>query len=192
MSTTDGPQRLDKGLFGVTLVIFGHRRTQLEPPLARHYGTVDINSTLRLAICYAPRTNSQLKAVDGLAMDKVAPKTRHSRLVRAFRSFKVMNPGDYSGCCVDYWFAPHDLAIGKEILDDLDGIISMRDKAVLIQSESAIVNDWVKDEIIIAFEKERWRNETMLFPIRSDDAVTETGETWANKLRSRNIGSFTL
>ena len=31
----------------------------------------------------------------------------------------------------------------------------------------------------------------MLFPIRLDDAVVETGEAWASKLRARNIGDFT-
>lgn len=67
----------------------------------------------------------------------------------------------------------------------------MRDKVVLILSEDAIASDWVEDEVSTAFEEERRRKETMLFPIRLDDAVMEMGEAWASKLRARNIGDFT-
>ena len=67
----------------------------------------------------------------------------------------------------------------------------MRDKVVLILSEDAIASDWVEDEVSTAFEEERRRKETMLFPIRLDDAVMKTNEAWASKLRARNIGDFT-
>ena len=89
------------------------------------------------------------------------------------------------------WFAPHDLPIGKKILDGLDEAIRMRDKVVLILSEDAIASDWVEDEVTTAFEEERRRKETILFPIRLDEAVLETNEAWASKLRARNIGDFT-
>ena len=89
------------------------------------------------------------------------------------------------------WFAPHDLSIGMKILDGLDEAIRLRDKVVLILSEGAIASDWVEDEVATAFEEERRRKETILFPIRLDDAVMDTGEAWASKLRTRNIGDFT-
>ena len=89
------------------------------------------------------------------------------------------------------WFAPHDLPIGEKILDGIDQAIRLRDKVVLILSEDAVASDWVEDEVSTAFEEERRRKETMLFPIRLDDAVMETCEAWASKLRARNIGDFT-
>ena len=89
------------------------------------------------------------------------------------------------------WFAPHDLPIGQKILDGIDEAIRVRDKVVLILSEGAIASDWVEDEVTTAFEEERRRKETMLFPIRLDNAVMDTDEAWANKLRARNIGDFT-
>ena len=89
------------------------------------------------------------------------------------------------------WFAPHDLQIGAKILDSVDEAIRLRDKVLLILSESAIASDWVEDEVTTAFEEERQRKEALLFPIRLDDAVMETGEAWAGKLRARNIGDFT-
>ena len=89
------------------------------------------------------------------------------------------------------WFAPHDLPIGEKILDGIDQAIRLRDKVVLILSKDAVASDWVEDEVSTAFEEERRRKETMLFPIRLDDAVMGTSEAWASKLRARNIGDFT-
>ena len=89
------------------------------------------------------------------------------------------------------WFAPHDLSVGKKILDGLDEAIRLRDKVVLILSGDAIESEWVEDEVAIAYEEERRRKETMLFPLRVDDAVLQANEPWASKLRTRHIGDFT-
>jgi hypothetical protein len=89
------------------------------------------------------------------------------------------------------WFAPHDLPIGGKILDEIDAAIRLRDKVLLILSEHSIGSDWVEDEVKTAYEEERKRGQTMLVPIRLDDAVMETEEAWAAKLRAdRNIGDF--
>jgi hypothetical protein len=48
----------------------------------------------------------------------------------------------------------------------------------------------VEDEVTKAFEEERKRGQLILFPVRPDDAVMDTNEAWAAKLRARNIGDF--
>ena len=89
------------------------------------------------------------------------------------------------------WFAPHDLPIGAKTWDTIDEAIRLRDKVLLILSVNSIRSDWVEDEVIKAFAEERTRKQLVLFPIRLDDAVMETGEAWAGKLRdNRNIGDF--
>jgi uncharacterized protein YjbI with pentapeptide repeats len=89
------------------------------------------------------------------------------------------------------WFAPHDMPIGGKILDEIDTAIRLRDKVLLILSEHSIKSDWVEDEVSKAFAEERRRDQTVLFPVRLDDAVMETSEAWAAKLRDqRNIGDF--
>jgi hypothetical protein len=89
------------------------------------------------------------------------------------------------------WFAPHDLPIGAKIWDAIDEAIKLRDKLLLILSNHAISSDWVEDEVSKAFAEERDRKRLMLFPVRLDDAVMETPEPWARKLRDqRNIGDF--
>jgi TIR domain/Pentapeptide repeats (8 copies) len=88
------------------------------------------------------------------------------------------------------WFAPHDLPIGHKIIDALDAAIQLRDKVVLILSEHSISSDWVEDEVTKAFEEERKRGQIVLFPVSLDDAVMNTNEAWAAKLRPRHIGDF--
>jgi uncharacterized protein YjbI with pentapeptide repeats len=88
------------------------------------------------------------------------------------------------------WFAPHDLPIGDKILDALDAAIRLRDKVVLILSEHSIKSGWVEDEVTAGFEEEKKRGQIVLFPIRLDEAVMNTKEAWAAKLRARNIGDF--
>jgi uncharacterized protein YjbI with pentapeptide repeats len=89
------------------------------------------------------------------------------------------------------WFAPHDMKIGGKILDEIDTAIRLRDKVLLILSEHSIRSDWVEDEVSKAFAEERKRGQTVLFPVRLDDAVMDTDESWAVKLRDqRHIGDF--
>jgi uncharacterized protein YjbI with pentapeptide repeats len=89
------------------------------------------------------------------------------------------------------WFAPHDLPIGGKILDEIDVAIRLREKLLVILSEHSIRSEWVEDEVKAAYEQERKRGRTVLFPLRLDDALVQTDEAWATKLRrDRNVGDF--
>ena len=89
------------------------------------------------------------------------------------------------------WFAPEDLKIGARTRPAIDEAIRVRDKLLLILSEKSIESDWVEKEVETAFEEESRRKETVLFPIRLDNTVMETGEAWAADIRrTRNIGDF--
>jgi hypothetical protein len=91
------------------------------------------------------------------------------------------------------WFAPEDLKIGDKIRDRIDESIRLRDKLLLILSESSIESDWVEHEVESAFEEERLGGRTILFPIRLDDAVMDSNKAWAALIRrTRHIGDFTL
>jgi uncharacterized protein YjbI with pentapeptide repeats len=98
---------------------------------------------------------------------------------------------DLQNSGVRCWFAPHDLPIGEEIRSGIEDAIRLRDKFVLILSEHSIRSEWVKDEVEAAFDEELKRGQTVLFPVRLDEAVLTTTEAWAAKLRwQRNIGDF--
>ena len=90
------------------------------------------------------------------------------------------------------WFASEDMKIGDKIRDRIDQSIRIHDKLLLILSEHSINSEWVEDEVETAYEQERQRGKTVLFPIRLDSAVMDTDKAWASKLRrSRHIGDFT-
>jgi hypothetical protein len=91
---------------------------------------------------------------------------------------------------VPYWFAPHDLEIGKVITRGIDEAIRMYDKLLIIMSEAAVTSRWVAFEVSTALHREVEQGRTLLFPIRLDDTVLPTPSGWAAQLRTRNIGDF--
>ena len=89
------------------------------------------------------------------------------------------------------WYAPEDMRIGDKIRPTIDQYIRGHDKLLLILSEHSIYSDWVEMEVETAFEEEHQRHQTVLFPVRLDEAVMETDQTWAAEIRrTRHIGNF--
>ena len=89
------------------------------------------------------------------------------------------------------WFAPEDMKIGDRIRQRIDEAIRRYDKLMLILSEHSMDSDWVEKEVETAFEEERRRKRTVLFPIRLDETVMETDQAWAADIRrTRHIGDF--
>jgi TIR domain len=97
---------------------------------------------------------------------------------------------DLQNSGVRCWLAPHDMPTGAKIWDAVNEAIRLREKVVLILSEHSINSDWVEDEVTAGFEEERNRGQIVLFPVRLDEAVMNTSEARAAKLRARNIGDF--
>ena len=92
---------------------------------------------------------------------------------------------------VRVWFAPEDLKIGDKLEPTIDEAIRVYDKLMVVLSGSSMESAWVELEVRKALKKEAGRNETVLFPIRLDDAVMETTQQWAYDLRrQRHIGDF--
>ncbi|MGB8980357.1 MAG: toll/interleukin-1 receptor domain-containing protein [Anaerolineales bacterium] len=89
------------------------------------------------------------------------------------------------------WFAPEDMKIGDELRKAVGKEIRVRDKLLIILSENSIRSEWVGDEVEKALAEEREQGALKLFPIRLDDAVFETKDDWAEKIRlRRHIGDF--
>ncbi len=89
------------------------------------------------------------------------------------------------------WFAPEDMKIGDKLRSTIDQSIRIHDKLLIILSENSLNSEWVESEVEKAFEEERKRKQTVLFPVRLDEAVMETEESWAAEVRrTRHIGDF--
>jgi hypothetical protein len=70
-------------------------------------------------------------------------------------------------------------------------VIRLHEKLLIVLSDKSVASDWVEKEVETAFEKERKNNETVLFPIRLDNAVMDCETGWAADIkRSRHIGDF--
>jgi hypothetical protein len=84
-----------------------------------------------------------------------------------------------------------DIKIGERFRDRIDESIRLYDKLLLVLSETSISSPWVRREVEAAFEREDRHNASVLFPVRTDDAVMETSEAWAADIRrTRHIGDF--
>jgi hypothetical protein len=89
------------------------------------------------------------------------------------------------------WFAPEDMKIGDKIRPAIDQSIRIHDKLLLILSENSLGSAWVESEVERAFAEEQRRKQTVLFPVRLDEAVMETEAAWAADIRdTRHIGDF--
>ena len=100
---------------------------------------------------------------------------------------------DLQNSGVRCWFAPHDLPIGGKILDEIYKAIPGYEKLLIILSKHSIGSTWVEKEVkkALAEEDTRQPKQTVLLPIRLDDAVMTTKEAWADLVRlDRNIGDF--
>lgn len=90
------------------------------------------------------------------------------------------------------WFAPEDLKIGDRFRDRIDESIRLHDKLLIVLSENSVSSPWVSDEVESAIEREHREGRTVLFPIKIDEAVTESQQAWAASIRrTRHIGDFT-
>jgi uncharacterized protein YjbI with pentapeptide repeats len=90
------------------------------------------------------------------------------------------------------WFAPEDLKIGDRFRDRIDESIRLHDKLLIVLSENSVASPWVNDEVESAIEREHREGRTVLFPIKIDEAVTESTKAWAATIRrTRHIGDFT-
>ncbi len=90
------------------------------------------------------------------------------------------------------WMAPHDLRPGDYHHSRIDEAIHLHEKVLLLLSEHAVSSPWVKHEVQIALAREIAQDCTILFPLRLDQAVLQTNQDWAARLReTRHIGDFT-
>jgi hypothetical protein len=84
------------------------------------------------------------------------------------------------------------MKIGDKIRRSIDESIRLYDKLLLVLSEYSIFSQWVEHEVEMALAKERNTKQTVLFPIRVDNAILVMNQDgWpAEVCHTRNIGNF--
>lgn len=107
-------------------------------------------------------------------------------------SFAQRLHNDLQAAGVRCWLACEDMKIGDEIRTTIDESIRVHDKLLIILSRYSVGSEWVKDEVEHAIDLEKERKQSVLFPVRIDDAVMESKTGWSAKVqRQRHIGDFT-
>ncbi|MEM7132064.1 MAG: toll/interleukin-1 receptor domain-containing protein [Chloroflexota bacterium] len=90
------------------------------------------------------------------------------------------------------WYAPEDMKTGDRVRQTIFDQIRLHEKLLLVLSEQSLSSGWVEDEVDKALDEEKRHSKQMLFPIRLDNAVMETDQAWAVKIRNqRHITDFT-
>ncbi len=83
---------------------------------------------------------------------------------------------DLQNKSVRCWFAPEDMKTGDRIDNTIDAAIRLRDKRLLVLSETSMTSAWVAKEVHTALAEEEQHGRPVLFPIRLDGAVMDTTE----------------
>src|SRR5713226_5427580 len=84
---------------------------------------------------------------------------------------------------VQCWFAPHDLRPGNYFRERIDQAIRKQEKLLLILSEHSVASGWVRYEVEMALAREIPEQREILFPLRTDQAIFQSSESWAETLR---------
>jgi len=89
------------------------------------------------------------------------------------------------------WFAPDNLTIGDRFRDPIETALRSHDKVLVVLSANSLDSSWVRSEVEGAFDRENRESKLVLFPLRIDDAVVDTSQSWAADIRrQRHIGDF--
>jgi hypothetical protein len=114
-------------------------------------------------------------------------------------AFATKLHGDLQNAGVRCWFAPHDMASGKKVHEQIDRAIQAQDRLLLILSEASMASEWVKTEIANARAKEHEQNRQVLFPIalvpfdeirKWKDFDADVGKDSAREVREYFIPDF--
>ena len=81
------------------------------------------------------------------------------------------------------WYAPEEMKMGDAIRQQVDQLIRVQDKLLVVLSKFSVESQWIQREVAAAIEEERNRNKTVLFPVRLDNGRMDTEEDWLKDLQ---------
>jgi uncharacterized protein YjbI with pentapeptide repeats len=89
------------------------------------------------------------------------------------------------------WYAPEEMKMGDAIRQQVDQLIRIQDKLLVVLSKFSVESPWIQKEVAAALAEERNRKRTVLFPLRLDNDRMDTEKDWLSNLQeSRQIYDF--
>jgi hypothetical protein len=92
---------------------------------------------------------------------------------------------------VSSWLDAKEMQGGDNLKDQIDRAMQEHDKVLVVLSRTSVQSSWVQFEVRKALDLESARRETVLFPIRIDDAVLRvSGIPEIDRLKEKYIVDF--
>lgn len=99
---------------------------------------------------------------------------------------------DLQGEGINCWYAPEEMKMGDEIRQQVDQLIRVQDKLLVVLSKFSVESPWIQKEVEAALEEERNRNRAVLFPVRLDNGRMDAEKDWLDDLQKTHpIYDFT-
>lgn len=93
---------------------------------------------------------------------------------------------------ISCWYAPEEMKMGDEIRQQVDQLIRVQDKLLVVLSKFSVESPWIQKEVEAAIEEERNRNRAVLFPLRLDNGRMDAEKDWLDDLQKTHpIYDFT-
>jgi len=93
---------------------------------------------------------------------------------------------------ISCWYAPEEMKMGDEIRQQVDQLIRVQDKLLVVLSKFSVESPWIQKEVEAAIEEERNRNRAVLFPVRLDNGRLDAEKDWLDDLQKTHpIYDFT-
>jgi hypothetical protein len=90
------------------------------------------------------------------------------------------------------WLAPEEMKMGDAIRQEVDQLIRIQDKLLMVLSKFSIESAWIQKELQAALAEEHNQNRTVLFPLRIDKNGVDGEKKWLETLQqTHSIYDFT-
>ena len=81
------------------------------------------------------------------------------------------------------WYAPEEMKMGDAIRRQVDQLIRIQDKLLVILSKFSVESGWIQKEVEAALKEERNRKRAILFPVRLDNGRMDAEKKWLVSLQ---------
>lgn len=106
------------------------------------------------------------------------------------QEFAARLQGDMQKGGVRCWYVLVDLKVGEKLQEQLDELLRLHDRILLIQSAYSLNSEWMTYAVKAIQQREQWENRQLLLPIRLDTTAVYNGDASISARLARNMVDF--
>ena len=89
------------------------------------------------------------------------------------------------------WYAPEEMKMGDAIRRQVDQLIRIQDKLLVVLSKFSVESPWIQKEVEAALQEELIRKRAILFPVRLENGRMDAEKDWlVNLQKTHQIYDF--